>query len=77
MRVWGLGFRVWGWGLGFGLRVWALGFRVWGLGLRFQGLECRVSFWGGGGGALATLIREPKTQQWQKSTTQLFFMVNG
>ena len=35
MRVWGLGFGVWGlefrlWGLGFG--VWGFEFRVWGLG---------------------------------------------
>ena len=31
-----LGFRVWGWGLGF--RVWGLGFRVYGLGFRRLGL---------------------------------------
>ena len=44
-EVWGLGFRVWVWGLGFvGLGVWGLG--VWGF--EVWGLECGV--WGLGVG---------------------------
>ena len=40
-RVWGLRFRVWVWGLGFG-GVWGLGFGVWGLGLGVWGLGFRA-----------------------------------
>ena len=35
-----LGFRGWGWGLGFG--VWDLGFGVWGFWFRVSGLGFRV-----------------------------------
>ena len=42
-RVYGLGFRVRVWGLGFGgLGVWGLGFGVWGLGFGVQGSGFRL-----------------------------------
>ena len=47
-RVWGLGFRVWVLGVGFG--VWGMGFRFgfWGLGFGFRGLGFRVDHFTGG-----------------------------